>query len=63
MKNQYSDEYVRRTVTHYGRMVDEICALRIERDICNCHIKLLERKLKSLGIDPTEWQQFALLPR
>ncbi|WP_103668432.1 hypothetical protein [Pseudanabaena sp. BC1403] len=58
MKCKYSDEYIERTVRHYGRMAAEIDQLRIANTIYKCQVERLEKKLLSLGIDPTHWQSF-----
>ena len=57
MKCKYSDEYIERTVRHYGRMADEIGQLRIQIRIYKCQVERLERKLMSLGVDPTHWTE------
>ena len=57
-KCKYSEEYIERTIRHHERMASEIGDLRIANSIYKCQVERLEKKLLSLGIDPTNWTSF-----
>lgn len=57
-KNQYSKEYVDDCIRHYQRLAQELGELREANRIYKCQVARLNKKLESLGVDPSEWTKF-----